>query len=289
MKKLTLAVLSCALLFGMSGCSDATTKISNGSETLLTIGKEEVTNQDLYNVLLRQGQITSIINLVTEKLIDLEVPVTDEIRAEAQKSFDALKASVGENFIKLVNNAGYETEEEYFEERVLFTARAAKLSNIYLETNFDQSIADYKPRKVEIVEFTKEENAKNALAAIQGGKSVAEAGKEFDTSKTYDGVTMIVNNATGLDSTVFKKISDAKETGLIEEVLVNSDKTKWYVVSLVDVDPTNFKEDAITNMATITAVGDAAFAYYLKQYNFRIYDIDLYNAFEQQAPKFIVQ
>ncbi|MGL5978398.1 MAG: hypothetical protein ACRCZJ_05350 [Erysipelotrichaceae bacterium] len=288
MKKLQKSIVALLAVAMIAGCSDATTNLSNGKDSILTIGKETLTVEQIYDVVLQQGQISSIINLVTEKIIDIEVPITDEITEEATTSFNTLKEAVGDNFLNLVKQAGFESEEQYYEERVLYATRAQHLSNVYLETNFEQAIADYVPLKVNIIETTDEDDAKAALEAVQTGTSFEDAAEEYGTSTTFDGVTQVITNQMGIDSTVYATISKAT-AGIVEEVLENAAGSKFYIVQMVDAKAENFRDDAITAMATASAVSDTAFQYFLKKYDFKIYDIDLYNAFKSQAPKFIIQ
>lgn len=289
MKKLTYGLLAFALMFTVSGCSDASTNVSNGKEQLITIGKDSITKETLYATLLSQGQITPIINLVTEKLIDLEVPMNDEIEEEARKNFDDLKEAIGENFAKLIKQAGFESEEAYYEDRVVYTVRASRLTNVYLENEFTKAATTYRPIQVQMIEVDNAEDALLALSAIKDGTSFEDAGEEYATSKNLNGVTTVINNKLGLDSGVFSKISTTTSNGLIDEVLESSDKKSYYVVSIIESDPTKFEEAATTSLAAITTVSDDAFQYFLEKYDFRIYDIDVYSAFKSQAPKFIIQ
>lgn len=289
MKKITYGLLALAMMFTVSGCSDASTKVSNGKEQLISIGKDSITKETLYSTLLSQGQITPIINLVTEKLIELEVPMTAEIEEEARKNFDDLKEAIGENFEKLIKQAGFDTEEAYYEERVVYTVRAARLTNVYLENEFAKAATSYRPIQVQMIEVDNAEDALLALNAIKGGMSFEDAGEEYATSKNLNGVTTVINNKLGLDSGIFSKISTKTSTGLIDEVLESSNKKSYYVVSIVESEPTKFEEAATNSLAAITSVSDDAFQYFLEKYDFRIYDIDVYSAFKSQAPKFIIQ
>lgn len=287
MKKLTYGLLALVMMGTMSGCANATTQVTNPNEKLITVGKDSITRETLYSTLLSQGQITPVINLVTEKLIDLEVPLTDEITAEAQKNFDDLKAAIGDNFSKLIEQAGFTSEEAYFNDRVLYTVRAAKLTNVYLEENFAQAIATYKPMQVQILETTDAEKALTALNAIRDGQDFETIAKDTTTSTTFTGVTQVINSQMGIDTAAYAKIAGTKEAGLIDEVIQGG--TKYYVVNVVDSNPENYKQAAIDSMAKITAAGDDAFQFFLTKYDFRIYDYDVYQAFQSQAPKFIVQ
>ena len=50
MKKLY-TLLAAMMLFSLAGCKDATAGISNGSEALITIDGDKITNDDIYGLI----------------------------------------------------------------------------------------------------------------------------------------------------------------------------------------------------------------------------------------------
>ena len=50
MKKLC-TLLAAMMLFSLAGCKDATAGISNGSEALITIDGDKITNDDIYGLI----------------------------------------------------------------------------------------------------------------------------------------------------------------------------------------------------------------------------------------------
>lgn len=289
MRKLLTATLALVLAFGLTGCSDATTNVTDAKTPIFTIGKEELTNGELYETLVAQGPVSSIINLVTEQLIELEVPVTEEITKKAEEAMAELKEGLGDQFMDLIKAAGFDNEEDYFNERVMYATRSQELTTVYLTNNFEEASAIYSPRKVNIIEVKTKEDADAALTKLKEGTSFADVAEEYSDSEVYDGVSEIITKQSGLDATVFTKIKDAKENGLMPEVLANTDSSKFYLVNIEETNPENFKEDAIKALAATDGVADVAFEFFLKKYNFHIYDINILNAFEEQAPSFVIQ
>ena len=72
MKKI-LCLLSFALLVTLTGCKDARTSISNGDEALITVGKTEITKDEIYTALKSESGVTAIISKLTNFIIDKEV------------------------------------------------------------------------------------------------------------------------------------------------------------------------------------------------------------------------
>lgn len=64
---------------------------------------------------------------------------------------------------------------------------------------------------------------------------------------------------------------------------------KYYVIRVIHADPNDFKEEAIEAMASISTMQTTAFTHYLKKYDFRIYDIDIYQDINESQPDYIVQ
>ena len=80
-----------ALVLGLTACSDATTTVSNENEVLMEVAGTEVTKGDIYVGLKANGAVTELISDVTGYIVEQEVPVTDEIRQEAEDSLNMLK------------------------------------------------------------------------------------------------------------------------------------------------------------------------------------------------------
>ncbi len=288
MKKL-LCVCAAALLFTVSGCSDATTSVSDGSQALITIGDTKITKQDIYTGLKTQGAVNVIINRVTQIICENEIPLTDEMTEEARSTMESFKQYVGEdNWDEFIKSNGYGSEEEYFNDRVVLSARAGHITDKYLEEEWATVVDTYKPRQVQIFMSEDEETATKALEEIQGGKEVKDVVTELG-GKTYTGETQTLTSASGLSSNVWNNIVTAESGTVVDQVLYSLDLSGYYVVKVIDADPENFKDEAISALSSSTDVQNEAFAYFLKKYNFGIYDIDVYNAFKIQAPQYIVE
>ena len=115
----------------------------------MPVSYTHLTKENVYTGLKTQGAVNSIINMVTQIICDHEIPLTDEIKAEAQSTMDSFKGYVGEeNWDAFIKGNGYASEEDYFNQRVVLAARAGHITEKYLEEDWSNVISVYKPRPV---------------------------------------------------------------------------------------------------------------------------------------------
>lgn len=296
MKKLAACTFAAVMMVALSGCSDATAEISNGSEVLISVGSEKITNNDLYRPLFLNVGYSFVNSKISKAIYDKEVPVDDDITAAAQAALDASKASLGDSFPYVYQNQGYETEEEYFQNAVIPNEQLSRLTTKFLEENAEAQIKTYKPVKVRIIECETEENAKIALQAVQAGTNFEEIAGEYGKTDTYKGNEIIVNQSSGLPTVVWAKISvvtdkEAMINEVITDNLTDATSPKYYVVQVTNTSAMEeFKDEALASIKEKSkTVKTDAMKFYLKKYDFRIYDIDVYNAYKANNPDYIVQ
>ncbi len=287
-------ILCClALLLALTGCKDAVTGVTGGNEALITVGNTKITKDDVYTGLKSQMGVTSIISKVTEFIVDKEVPITDEIKQEAQEYIDGLKSTVSDaNWKAFLNVMGYENDQQYIDERVIVSIQATKLTTAFVNENYDELKEEYQVRKVQIFQTTDSKVAGEVQEKVQKGEiTIEEAvtlykGKAVTT--TFTGKEQIITNATNLDPEIITNIMKVTEDNTVLDLYqFSKDLTKFYVVKVVSVDVS--LDEARDTLLGLTKISDQAFAHYLEKYDFTIYDIDLYNGINAQAPNYIVQ
>lgn len=290
MKK-TSILCAAALVFGLTACSDATTKVSNENEVLLKVGNSEVKKSDIYTGLKANGAVSQLISDVTAYIVDKEVPMTDEIKKEAEDSMNMLKSFIGddEKWKQFIETNGYSSEEEYFNTRVLTAAKADRLSSVYLDANLENVKNQYEARVVEIFQTDDEDTAKEVQEKVAAGMSMADAVEQYKgDTKTYTGKPQLVTKVDGLPSNVWTNILAVSEDNtLLNTYQFKVDLTEFYVVRVVNVNAPDAM--AKEGLSALTEIKDEAFAYFLDKYDFTLYDIDIYNGFEAQNPNYIVQ
>lgn len=290
MKKL-LTVCAFALLVTLSGCKDATTSLSDGNDALITVGNTTITKNDVYTGLKSENGVTAIISKLTAYIVDQEVPVTDEMMSEAESTMQSFKDTVGEeNWSTFLSSMGYENEQQYLEERALLSVRASQLTSKYITDNYDDIKENYQIRKLRIFQTTDSSIAAEVQEKVKNGElTIEEAVNQYDSvTTTYDGSEQILTNASGLGSDIWENIMAVTEDNtLLDLYQYSSDLSNFYVIEVVSVDVP--LEEAQSTIEGLSTIADDAFAYYLKKYNFTVYDIDLYNGIQSQKPSYIVQ
>lgn len=297
MKKTTAAAFAAIMMVSLSGCSDASVDISTGDEVLFSVGNEKITNDDIFRPLFLNYGYNEVSAQVNNVIFEKEVPVTDEITEAAKKSLASTKDGLGEDaFITQIKQSGYKDEDDFYTRAVLPSEQLKALTKKWLNENADEQISIYKPVKARIIACTSEENAKNALEAVQGDTSFEDAASEYGKTDTYKGDEIVVNQSSGLPSTVWAKISvvtdkEAMINEVIADTTTNADNPIYYVVKVTNTSAAeDFKEEAIQSILDkSTSAQTDAMKHYLAEYDFNVYDIDIYNAYKSSKPDYLVQ
>lgn len=297
MKKTTILSFAAVLMLALSGCKDASVDISNGSEELFKVGNTKVTNDDIFRSLFLNGGYSEVNSKVSKIIYDKEVPENDEIKKEAKDALAQAKKDMGENFLETIKQYyGCENEDAFYTKVSLPNAQLNALTKKFLNEHAEEQITTYKPVKVRIIACTSEDNAKKALEAVQKGTGFEEAAKQYGKTDTYKGAEEIVNQSSGLPSAVWSKISVITDKeAMINEVITDSvtdaENPVYYVVKVTNTKALEeFKDEAIKSILDkATSAKTDAMKFYLNKYNFRVYDIDIYNTYKTNNPDYLVQ
>lgn len=287
MNKLKMLTASTLILFVLAGCSAGDAQVNNEDEKLLTIGDKSLTKGEVFDKIKTNTAVGFIQTKVDNYILDKEVPITKEIEKEAKKSLESIKTLFKDNFEAYMKQSGYSDEKKFYEERILLSTRMAELSKKYVTNNSKELFKKYEPVKIKILEFTDKAKAEAAFKALSNGVEFELAGKENGATSSYDGREQIVNKSTSLPNIVFTGIDNLKENKAISPVLTDTENSKYYLVTMVEKDPSKFKEDAINNVASITEVNNKGFNSYLKKYKFDIYDQEIYDIMAANLPAYL--
>lgn len=291
MKKLC-TLFAVAMLLTLAGCKDATANISNGSTALITVDGDKITNDDIYNLVKKTDGASTTLRLIQDKIADKEnVKIDDAMKKEAKESTKSLTSMYGDKLDATLKTNGYASLDDYTKKVVYPSLRANKLITKYVEDKSDSLFKTYMPMKAQILEAVSEKNAKSALADLKKGDEFTDVVKKYGSVATYNGKENVYNSMSGLPPAVFDKMKSTNKKGLIESIISDTDNKKYYVVNITNADPASFKKDAIDSIVKMggTDIQNAALAYYLKKYDFKIYDIDIYNGIKAINPSFIIQ
>lgn len=293
MKKAGLILCSLAMLATLSGCKDAVADISKGSEKLVTVGDTTITKEKMYDILKGSNGGSATLDLVKEKIYDKEgIKLTDDIKKEAKESLASTKKTFGgeKAFLNAIKSYGFKSEEEYLEKASYPSLLNKELMKKYVKDNQKTLFEKYHPVKANILQFDKKENAEKALKALEKGDSAKTVAKKYGKTDTYDGSEKIYFSGSGLPDAVFSKVSAASAKGLIKEVIEDTQGKTYYLVNLTNIDPTSFADDARDALVSgVNDLSNSMMEYYLKKYNFTIYDIDIYNQIKSSNESYIIQ
>ena len=184
---------------------------------------------------------------------------------------------------------GYESVDDYINKVYLPNYEQQALNAKYMEDDNANFLEEYEPVKAQIIQTSDQDTASQALEALNNGDDFADVAEEYNDSTTYDGSEQIVTTQSGLPTAVMTKLNDAEDGTLVNEVIADTTNGYYYVVRLVSKDYETIKDDIVEALQDNTTLTNDAMVYYLKKYNFTVYDVDIFNALRDSNPEYLVQ
>lgn len=282
MKKTLVLLSTIAMALTLSACSDATANISNGSETLISVGNEKVTKEDVYQSLKSNIGSATLNQLKLEVFKKEGIKETDEIKKQADEKLAQIKEQWGDNYEKQLKSEGFANDQELKEAYILPALYQTELQKKYVTENKDKLFTSYTPYKAQIFQASDEGKANDALKALKNGDKFSDVVKKYGTTTSYDGSEKVYTNQSGLPDEVFSALSSAGKKGLVEKVITSTNSTtsltSYYIVNMIDTEPKNYEDAAIQAIAETSTIATEATKFYFKKYDMTIYDIDAYNS-----------
>ncbi|MGM9961249.1 MAG: hypothetical protein ACI32F_08090 [Allobaculum sp.] len=290
MKKPLAALLAGLMLAGCSGT--AATTVTDGSETLMTIGDKTYTFNDEYQCLKDSSAgASAVIFLANQPIYDAEVGRTDEILEEAQKRLEDYSSSEG--FEEQIKSIGFADNQDYLERALIPSVQSSYLFEKYLTDNKDAIIEEYDPVLVSIIETDSEDNANKALQALKDGQDAGKVSAQYASEDaTYKGTEQIIlATDTTLPTTLLNAILDAGKDGVLDQVFTNDTSTDdkiYYVANVVstdyDANLSKIKSALMSNQTVQTEMQ----IYYFKKYDFEVHDQAVYDYYKGMNPEYLV-
>lgn len=274
MKKI-LILLSLGLF--LTGCSDATAKLSTPNTPVLEIGDTVITQDQVYQYLLAGDTSIVIINMAKNVIRNAKVEVTDEIRALAAIDLQLMKDILKDDFDLGLKQLGFISEADYVERALVPLAQQNVMMEKYIEDNIDFVTASYFPRRARIIEFTVEADAKEVLDAIKAGGNTEELGKGNTTSLDFFGQLATYHKDSAIPATLKTILKDATAPLLTQEVIKDTNG-KFYIVEVIEAVPSRFQEEMIKSLSAVSTLIDTMWVTEFNTAGFEIYDIKAYNA-----------
>lgn len=304
----------------ISGCgTNQTTMVSNSNEAFFTVGDTTITKGDIYEYMKMQNLDSGIIAMAETDLVNQLVPVTDEMNATVDERIAADKELYGEDtFLTMINYYGFADEAAY-RQSYLTNIQITELTKQYVEENWQEMMDTYIPRKAVVLSFVDsssstsdttsddssddsseattsvaQQNAQAAYEALSSGeKDLETIIEEYDLSADPQPV-LYTTEDTSLTN-LLRTYIQTNQVGYSTPVYDDSNGTPtYYIVYLADIDPNNFKDEVLEELASYNDVAEASDQYYLRSNGFYVYDQMILDALrtnyndyltdEQQAP-----
>ncbi len=289
MKKLFIISISCILLLAGCAAKDKNAQIRSGKDVIVTIGNKQITKSSIYNVMLNNSGMNTILQEAEKHILDKEIETTDEMREEANKSLENLSSMYGDYFADMITYYGYADEDDFYENGLLFNVRMEHLVTKYVSLNFESYKEAYKPKKINVLIFGGIEDASNAHAAIEKGATFKEVAETFHATSSYFDQVVTASN-TFFDSNVIAYVNGVEEPSFCAGAILSSSDSTCFLVEVVSVDPAEYEEEAIKAIANDGSnMSNETLIYYLDKYNFTIYDKGMYDQFKTNLSDFLVQ
>ena len=300
MKKLVKLLLVSLLVLGLAGCKDATANVSDKNTVMMTIGKNKITKGDLYQKMMADDAANTVINMALETIANKEIETTDAIKKAGQDKFDGYKKDLtedGDDFLESLKAMGFDSEEEFLNYCITL-AKEEALSDKYIEDNFDSLFDKYKPVQARIMFFDgtladssvekAKANAESALAEVKGGASFSEVAKKYNSKDSLAAETLYTNDDDTLDSNVILYMFSTTTPGL-SNVITNKDAKGFYIVQVTNMNKEQIRSNFTTHLKQEDDFADTVHGHFFEKYNFRVYDIDVYNTIKKNYPSYLVQ
>lgn len=285
MKKLLIVVLSVVML---TGCYDVTTKISDPKTVLITLDGATITKGDVYNIMSQADPYPAVVALTLSKKIILEKEVgrPDAVKAAADAAKAKFIEDADDELTKALEEAGYDTIDEMYENKFMVDAQSDYLVGNYLNTTYSTVSSTYSPRKARIIKIEKEDDADDALAAIKAGQSFTDVAKEYGVTG-FNSEAAIYYSGSSLPTAVLTFLKDASLPTL-SDVIEDTTNDVFYIIQISVADPSKIQTEVVDFFKKEASFIELALLGYYESNGFKIYDRSLYDMITAQYPDYII-
>ena len=284
-----IAAGAAGLLF-LAGCSGATASVSDPDKELMTIGDVTYTRGQEYEYIKKFTGPNLVMQMAEEVIYDKEVPVTDEIRKQAEDNYNEY-AKTSDNLESYIQSMGYKDRQDYIDKVLIPAVQAEKLLTKWFTDAQEEIVQEYKPSRVQIIQTDSKDSANKALQALKDGKSAQDVAGQYQTEGTsYNGTATIVTTMdTVLPTRLINTLSSAEsKAGVVNEVFESDDKTQFFVAVLVSNNYDDIKGELESTLKNDSTVTEKCLVSYLTKYDFRVFDQDIFDYLRVNYPQYLV-
>lgn len=285
MKKLLIAAGCALLLTGCAAPSAYEVKVSESTNTLLTIDGVSISKQGYFESLLDNYGAEKIVADALEKIADKEVTDTKRVDKLVNDRKKVYEAYIGTTLDKFAKNLGYKDEAEFIEEALKPDAKQECLRNDYIKAHLDEYLEKYDVTRLKKIVVNLESEA---LIMIDEAKDEdafdALMKKHEKNSEDLD----IVTKNSGLDANITAKLdefSKSDKDGVVSQAVKQTDG-KFAVIFVYDTQKED-KQEYIDTLTVDSSIQAEIESIYLKKYNFNVYDEKLKTAIKNISSGYI--
>lgn len=287
MKKVLFSALVLVLLTGCYADGNATL---SSDETLFTVGSQTVKRSNLFEVMKRTDAGQVVLQNAQLQLVS-SIETTDAITQEAEESWQTLVTAYGdeETLLAILVQNGIDSKDVYMNDYVIPELKMVQLLRDSMNTDFDTLVTTYSPRKVRILQVADETSGNEALTKLRAGESFDSIASEYQgASTTYVGAETVymASLETSTPSSVSGFIANAT-TPTLSDLLSTEGVDGYYIVQVVEVDATRFKDDVIEKLIDTSTVVNEYLAKVFRDNNFTLYDEVIYDAIYESYPTYL--
>ncbi|MCI5773237.1 MAG: hypothetical protein MR210_01625 [Erysipelotrichaceae bacterium] len=278
-KKLVALMLSAVVL---AGCTDGHAAISNANEKVFSVGNTTVTKGDVYSSMFNSVGTYTVISDVTQSILNANVPVTDEINAEADETMKSYETMYGEAINDLVGSYGYKDAQDYRDNGVVPSLQAKVLYKNYVNDNWDTIKSEKNPKKGVVIKVEDADTAAKVMTSLNEGKDLTEVITE--NSLTHSGKEELIYADSGYPVEVMTMINSATDSSYATVTCADG---SIYVLNVTVSDAETIKDEVALDLAAKEDIQVKAMTYYVQQAGFEVYDRDLYDAIKLTYPDYL--
>lgn len=252
---------------GSSSAITYSSEVSDGDKTVITIGDTKITNNEIYHHLLKQFGSSEVLSLALTYIADQEVTDKEAIKAKVDEKVASTKENITTSLDEVAKQYGYKNEQEYIDKIITVGAKQDLLIDKYIDKNYNDLIKEYKVKYLKVITVDTESGALSLIDKIKEGA-------DFDTVMNENNgsdVGMVTTKSTNVDSKIIKKLDKFTKDGIYDKVIKTSE-SKYAVVYVYNSDKSKIKDEVKSSLASVSEMSTKMESYYLKQYNFDIYE-----------------
>lgn len=282
MKKLLFSMMALLLLVGCASKEAST----SANEVLFTIGKNKVTQNDIFSTMKATDSGTLAIKegqyILTKDIKD------EDIQAEVDTMIKKQKDDLKDEFLTEIKKLGFDTEEDYVENNLKPYVRIRHLLKVTMTEEYERLGQELVPRKIAVLEMKTEENAKKAKDMLDNGATLENIAASLDEEVTYKGTeTIEFLQSSKLPNAVTTFLKETNEPATSDIITVGESTKQYFIASLVDADISTYKDEVIEAALESNEISQRELARLYKVNGFKVYDQGIYNAIKKSNSEYL--